>query len=226
MSQSHFDHVAEHYDDVFKPHISGHYLQKRIRFIQSLGKASSILDFGCGTGVLAEKLKDAGYRVSGVEYSQGMLDKALERGIEGRLLQGSVIPFDDNTFDFTYSVAVFHHLETPENVQKALAEMVRVTKPGGKVLVWDHNPLNPYWKPFMKRLPQDHGDERLVSLSELRGNLKNLPVQNIQHWRLGWIPEFVPHFLMPLARTAESVLETLPLIKEISAHNVVVATKN
>jgi hypothetical protein len=45
--------------------------------------------------------------------------------------------------------------------------MGRVVRPAGYVLIWDHNPLNPYWPILMKRVPQDHGDERLVSVWEL-----------------------------------------------------------
>ena len=36
------------------------------------------------------------------------------------------------------------------------------TRPGGRVLVWDHNPRNPYWGRLMARVPQDTGEERLI----------------------------------------------------------------
>ena len=56
---------------------------------------------------------------------------------------GDDIPFPDDAFDLTYSVAVMHHIAEPPLVRRTLAEMVRVTRPGGRILVWDHNPLNP-----------------------------------------------------------------------------------
>ena len=40
--------------------------------------------------------------------------------------------------------------------------MVRVARPGGRILVWDHNPRNPYWGRLMARVPQDTGEERLI----------------------------------------------------------------
>jgi UDP-glucose 4-epimerase len=65
-----------------------------------------------------------------------------------------------------------HHIAAPEAVRATLAEMVRVARPGGWVLVWDHNPRNPYWKLLMKRVPQDTGDERLIPERELLAGLR------------------------------------------------------
>ena len=45
--------------------------------------------------------------------------------------------------------------------------MVRVARPGGRVLIWDHNPRNPYWANLMARVPQDTGEERLIGADEV-----------------------------------------------------------
>lgn len=225
MVQSHFDHLADEYDNVFHPHVSGHYLEKRVRLIKSLKTGPKVLDFGCGTGVLAARLRQEGFEAHGTDYSAGMLAKARERGVIGEVCSNGEIPFSSDKFDLTYSVAVFHHLETRDNVVKAIHEMARVTKKGGKILIWDHNPLNPYWKFLMPRLPQDHGDERLVPLGELVSGLALAGAEDIEWRRLGWVPEFAPRFSMPFVRLVEKTLEALPLVKNISAHNVVVATK-
>ena len=125
-------------------------------------ETGAFLISAAGIGVLGQRLIERGFDVFGTEYSANMLNKALERGVKGALLQNGQIPFGDKQFDLVYSVAVFHHLETKENVRRAIREMVRVTKPGGEIVIWDHNPLNPLWPALMKRWPQDHGDERLV----------------------------------------------------------------
>ncbi len=49
--------------------------------------------------------------------------------------------------------------------------MVRVAKPVGRVLIWDHNPRNPYWRLLMARVPQDTGEERLIGVTELLDGL-------------------------------------------------------
>ena len=65
------------------------------------------------------------------------------------------------------SVATMRHIAAPDDIRRALAEMVRVTSPGSGVLVWDHNPHNPLWRLLMARVPQDTGEERLVGVREL-----------------------------------------------------------
>ena len=226
MAQDHFEKVAQAYDSVFKPHIFDHYARRRLRLFESLcPERGRILDYGCGTGVLGQRLIDRGFEVFGTEYSPNMFKKALERGLQGALLKDTRIPFGDDQFDLVYCVAVFHHLETREAVRRAIQEMVRVAKPGGAVVIWDHNPLNPFWPILMKRWPQDHGDERLVPLEEILDGLRGEPVGNIRHFRSGWTPEFVPALGMPLMNAVEWILEHSPVIKRYSAHNVVSARK-
>jgi SAM-dependent methyltransferase len=226
MVQDHFERIAETYDSVFKPHISDHYASRRLTLFESLcPKGGRILDYGCGTGVLAERLTERGFDVLGTEYSAGMLKKAAERGVRGALLKDGQIPFDDGQFDLVYCVAVFHHLETTEKVREAIHEMVRVARPGGHVVIWDHNPLNPFWPALMKRWPQDHGDERLVPLEEILDGLQREPISAVRCSRSGWTPEFVPAPCMPLMTGVEWLLEHAPIIRRYSAHNVVVARR-
>ena len=82
------------------------------------------------------------------------------------------MPFGDGEFDLSLSVATMHHVAEPDAVRRALAEMVRVVKPAGRILVWDHNPRNPYWPYLMRRVPQDRGYERLIDLEELLSGLE------------------------------------------------------
>jgi SAM-dependent methyltransferase len=226
MAQEHFDQVADIYDAVFAPHIADHYASRRTLLFESLcPKNGRVLDYGCGTGALGQRLIERGLDVFGTEYSASMFAKAIGRGVKGRLIQDGRIPFENNEFDLVYSVAVFHHLETRESVRRAIHEMVRVTKVGGTIVIWDHNPLNPFWPVLMKRWPQDHGDERLVPLDEILDGLGAEPTDNVRYWRSGWTPEFIPAVAMPLMRAAEWLLEHTPLIGRLSAHNVVIARK-
>lgn len=76
-----------------------------------------------------------------------MVEKALKLAaahgvqIEGRTMNAMEIEFPDNTFDIVYSANLLHHLPDP---LKALHEIHRVLKPGGKLCFWDplrHNPV-------------------------------------------------------------------------------------
>ncbi|MBI2252951.1 MAG: hypothetical protein HYU63_09490, partial [Armatimonadetes bacterium] len=119
----------------------------------------------------------------------------------------------------------FHHLYTKEKVAKTISEMIRVTKRGGIILIWDHNLLNPYWPIIMKKVPQDSGKERIVPISELLSNLKLYKYKELKIFYLGFIPDFISRKLLSLFQFLEKIVETLPLINKLSAHNVIIFKK-
>jgi SAM-dependent methyltransferase len=185
------------------------------------------LDVGCGTGRLAERLADAGYRVVGVDPSPGMLAVSAARrpDIPRLAADGAGLPFPDGSFALTYCVAVLHHVADPVAVRQVLGEMARVTRPGGHVIVWDHNPANPYWPLLMRRVPQDTGGERLIPDDEIRRGLLAGGVEGIACFKLGLIPDFVPAPLLGAAALVERLVEATPGLRRLCAHNVVLATR-
>jgi SAM-dependent methyltransferase len=94
------------------------------------------LDVGAGTGVDALALAARfGVDVAGVDSSQTMVDEARRRGLtDVRVADAQSLPFEDHTFDGCWADRTFQHLAAPV---AALAEMVRVTQPGGRVVVAD-----------------------------------------------------------------------------------------
>ena len=226
--QALYDHVAHDYDQVFRPHVAEHYLRKRTAVVRDLlPSGGTVLDVGCGTGALAGWVQRAGYNVIGVDASAGMLRQALDQHGVGAVYAGysTALPFEDDSFNLALSVATMHHLETPERVTATIAEMGRVVRPGGYVLIWDHNPLNPYWPILMKRVPQDHGDERLVSVWELLGAVKAAGLTPVRAARTGLVPDFMPEAMMPIWTRVEGVVEGSSVLSLFAAHNVVVAQK-
>ena len=223
---AHFQDLGEVYDDTIPSHIVEYYLRKRLRFVRELGgDIQLILNVGCGTGALDVHLQEAGFRVIGMDKFAGMLKRARARRIPVVCSHSDALPFPDGRFDLAMCVAVMHHVAEADAIRALMHEMVRVTRPGGHILIWDHNPNNPYWPMFMKRLPQDAGDERLISLGEFLENFRTIGVSRVSFVRKGWIPDFLPRPLLGIAAVAERVLEHVPLVKEISAHNIVVAVK-
>lgn len=104
-------------------------------------EGEAILDVGCGTGgavrALAPQVGSAG-RVVGIDYSATMIAEAEKRAsglalpIEYRVADAQALPFDDNSFDGCYAIGVFEILPDP---RQALAEMVRVLRPGGRLVI-------------------------------------------------------------------------------------------
>jgi SAM-dependent methyltransferase len=228
VSASHFDHVAAVYDDSLPPHVVEHYLRKRVAFVKErCPPPARGLDVGCGTGALARRLADAGYEMTGIDPSEGMLEVLRARSPQVNPIKasGDEIPFESDTFELTISVAVMHHIAAPDAVTRTLAEMVRVVRPGGRIVVWDHNPRNPYWPRLMARVPQDSGEERLIDEQELIEGLERAGARILESSQLGLVPDFVPPRAMRLAAGAERAVERTPMLRLLCAHNVVVATK-
>lgn len=106
-------------------------LQRQL--IEQLGITAGdrVLDLGCGPGDGAALIARHGGLAVGLDYSQGMIDRArLEPSLSGRLLRGDAgrLPFADASFDKVVCTNSFHHY--PQHVA-ALREMRRVLKPGG-----------------------------------------------------------------------------------------------
>jgi ubiquinone/menaquinone biosynthesis C-methylase UbiE len=98
------------------------------------------LDVGCGTGgamrALARRAGET-VRVFGVDKSATMIEEARKRAgknpsIEFHVGDAHHLPFADNYFDASYSLRVFEIIEEP---RKAVGEMVRVLRPGGRIVI-------------------------------------------------------------------------------------------
>jgi SAM-dependent methyltransferase len=219
--------VAHEYDDVFPRHVAEHYLNKRTRLIKEvLPLGGLVLDVGCGTGQLGAAIASEGFDVFGVDLSSSMVAKARERGLAGTFAAvTTALPFVEGSFDLALTVATLHHLETPERVAATVREMGRIVKRGGYVVLWDHNPANPYWPILMKRVPQDSGDERLVPLAELLGDTRAAGLEAYRVFRSGFTPDFLPRSLAGVWGVVERAVEITPGLNILAAHNVVVARK-
>lgn len=222
-----YNAVAHEYDAVFPRHIAQHYIDKRTDLVtRLLPMGGLVLDVGCGTGQLGAAIASVGFDVYGVDLSASMVARARARGLRGTYSAvTTALPFVDNTFDLALTVATLHHLETPERVAQTVREMGRIVRPGGFVVLWDHNPANPYWPILMKRVPQDSGDERLVPRDELLHDVRMAGLRLHAALRSGFTPEFIPAPAMPLWRLVERTVETVPGLNILAAHNVVIARK-
>lgn len=106
------------------------------------GESLSCLDIGCGPGFFSILLAQDGHRVTAVDYSEGMLERARanfeEMGVKVKAVQGDAqdLSFADNSFDYIVSRNLVWNLERPAD---AYREWTRLLKPGGRLLVVDGN---------------------------------------------------------------------------------------
>ena len=219
----HFDVIAEEYDESIPTHVMEHLDRRRVALAESLVASGRVLDVGCGTGKLLATMP-ARYEKVGIDPSEHMLEAARERGLDVQQASADALPFEDASFDLVMTHAVLHHVIDPAAVRRAVTEMCRVARPGGAVLIWDHNPLNPYWKLLMRRLPQDRGDERLVPAREVLDAVRAAGMADVRLRRVTFVPDFTPPRALRAAVAAERLLERTPL-RAIAAHNVVTARR-
>lgn len=123
-------------------------LRRRTVTLARVQPGEQVLDVGCGTGTLAldvaRTVGSAG-RVAGIDPSAQQIARARAKAARRRLSKMSIefqlgvierLPFPDQTFDVVLSTLMMHHLPTPLK-REGLAEIARVLKPGGRLVIAD-----------------------------------------------------------------------------------------
>lgn len=115
-----------------------------MKYIQETLKedySKRILEVGAGTGRYSVTLAKQGYQVDAVELIEHNLD-VLRSKLNGQenltAIQGNALDlshYEDNLFDLTLVLGPMYHLYTSEDRKQAIQEAVRVTKPGGTIMI-------------------------------------------------------------------------------------------
>ncbi|MGM0557369.1 MAG: class I SAM-dependent methyltransferase [Myxococcota bacterium] len=102
-------------------------------------KGKEVLEVGCGTGLVMHRVAERARSVAGIDISAGMLRQARRRGLNVAQADATALPFGDAEFDIVYSLKVLAHVR---DIDRALQEMARVTRPGGTLLLEFYNPMS------------------------------------------------------------------------------------
>ena len=166
-----------------------------------------ILDFGSGIGNSIPWLRKyfSAAEVTCADVSEHSLEMAKARypgderfcGISGRPL-----PLADATFDLVFTACVFHHIEHSQHVPW-LTELRRVTRPGGLLVVFEHNPWNPLTVHAVNTCPFD-ANARLISSRQLRDSIHTAGWRPQETWHRIFFPRSLKA-LRPLERFMRAV---------------------
>jgi SAM-dependent methyltransferase len=168
-----------------------------------------IMDFGAGIGYSVPFFRKhlPAARLTCLDVSRKSLD--IGAATHGRLAEfthfdGARIPFEVNAFDVALASCVFHHIPHGEHVA-LLGEIRRVLKPGGLLLVFEHNPLNPLTRHAVNTCEFDeHAELIRAPAMRRRAQAAGFAAADVRY-RI-----FFPHFLRGL-RPFEPMLAWLPL---------------
>jgi demethylmenaquinone methyltransferase / 2-methoxy-6-polyprenyl-1,4-benzoquinol methylase len=131
-----FDRIASVYDLMNSVMTAGMHQRWRERAVDlaRVGPGSRALDVATGTGDLAIALRERGADVVGVDFSEKMLEIARKKapGIEFRAGNALALDFADDVFD---AATVGFGARNFDDLDRGLAEMARVVRPGGRVVV-------------------------------------------------------------------------------------------
>jgi ubiquinone/menaquinone biosynthesis C-methylase UbiE len=125
----HWDMAAQHYEKTAHP-FTARYAAAALAHV-ALTPESRVLDVAAGTGALALLAAQTGAQVLATDFSPGMVARiaaARLPNVEARVMDGQALALDDGSFDAVFSI--FGVIMFPD-WRKGLAEMARVTRPGG-----------------------------------------------------------------------------------------------
>lgn len=175
------------YADALKPDVEG-------------GRA---LDVGCGVGQVVGRLTQSGCEAWGVDVSEPNIERARKFSERCLLYEGKRLPFADNHFDSVGALNVLEHVDEPEAFIK---EVVRVAKPGGKIVISSPNFYRVAgfrdYHPRMRGLGNKWRNYR--RLSEKRAQMRSAPGQ-VKFDRM------IPIVKQPFTPDDDAIIATNPL---------------
>jgi ubiquinone/menaquinone biosynthesis C-methylase UbiE len=161
LSKEEYDKYATEFSDTRK------FFWRELEFLKEHVKGGdTLLDIGCGNGRLLDMFDDINIQYTGIDFSKELIAIAKEnRGDKGKFMYANALslPFEDNSFDVVFSIAVLHHIPSRKNRVRFVSEIYRVLKPKGVCVVTSWNTLQ--WK-FAKQHAK-HFFKKIFTFSKL-----------------------------------------------------------
>lgn len=140
----------------FFTRVKANYLVELLTDVFGSAQGVGLLDVGCGVGNYHPLLKNRVRTLAGVDVSAACVERAASANPEVAYssYDGTRLPYPDASFDAAVTICVMHHVPTA-HWSRFAAEMARVVRPGGLVVVFEHNPRNPLTMRVVNRCPFD-----------------------------------------------------------------------
>ncbi len=180
-----------------KDYLSFHLTQRNLQQLIGNQGTLSILDVGCGTGLMVEPLLPQNW-VVGIDQSFTMLLLAKKKGIKVLRGEAEHLPFKDSVFDVVLGIGLLQYIEEEKMV---ISEMVRVLKEEGRIILTLLNAQS-WLRKIIKKGGWEKLPLRLYTIKDIKNILLDLGIQQF----------FYRYFLFPLPFTLCTGRFLLPLV--------------
>ncbi len=171
----------------------------------------AILDFGCGDGTSLHYFRKyfPNHLLHGIDVSKESISVAERKELNNcqlAVFDGLNVPFEDGVFDIVFLANVLHHVPF-ENHHKVLSECRRVLKAGGKIYIFEHNPLNPVTRKIFNDCIFDKYAE-MIRCKSLHKKLKSASFEAV---KTSFYLFFPRHKIFSLFHRLEKHLSFIPI---------------
>jgi SAM-dependent methyltransferase len=174
------------------------------------GDRVRVLDFGAGVGHAIPHWRACcpDIALTCADVSPASLAAASQRYPDGASFQvlpsAGPLPFETAHFDFAFTSCVFHHIPAADH-PRVLAELHRVLRPGGALMIYEHNPWNPVTRHIVRHCPFDE-DAVLIRAGDMVHRMAAAGFRGMRTRFRGVSP-----WQGRLTRRLEAMVESLPL---------------
>ncbi|MCC6384376.1 MAG: class I SAM-dependent methyltransferase [Bacteroidia bacterium] len=187
------------------------------------------LEIGCGTGLFSNKFfKLTHADITATDLSQDLLNVARMKyhQIRFKVEDAMSLSFEDNRFQAVFGSSVLHHLD----LKKAVTEIRRVLKPGGRMVFAEPNMLNPQIFiqkniPFIKKWLGDSPDETAIIRWQFKKLLKETGFNNIHIFPYDFLHPATPPLMIGFINSIGKTIERIPGLREIAGSVIIYAEK-
>ena len=211
------DYVAVTYNEKDRPFTQ--YPDKLARYLSSkykLANGSKILDLGCGRAEFLRGFIRCGLDGYGVD--QSLIGKSIcpEAEILQSDLESKPLPYEDDSFDVIFSKSVLEHFYYPD---KLVEEMLRILKPGGRMIA-----MVPDWESIYKVFYDDYTHRTPFTITSLRDiflihGFNDVTVKKFRQlpflWAMPWLRPFVAFVSLIAPRALRSYSKLVKFSQEI-----------
>lgn len=211
-----FDSYSKNYNAVLEDAVkitgydASHFTAAKLKKLKALlnnDMAFNFLDYGCGPGNLSRDFQQhfPKTRYFGVDASAEMIKQArTQYEGKGTFCEINSEEWKQRSYQVIFSACVFHHIPH-ENHKTILADLKKLLSPSGKIILWEHNPINPFTRKIVRDCPFDK-DAVLLHPNQSINLFTQIELQQVRLIYTTFFPSFL-QVLVPL----ENWLEGCPL---------------